>query len=422
MEMMIKTLTLKVILSVLLLCTTAFQGAAKEQVISDAVTLGTAVRAADPGTTLILAPGDYGSLILRNVSGTKGAPITLRSQDPSQPARFERLSLRNSAHIVLEGLLLDYVYTPGDPWKHPAFYIQDSQDIKLMNSVLDGDRPYDRDALSKDYGWAFGLSIRGSSDIELRGNEMFDFFRGLVVRAVDRLTIADNDIHTMRMDGMTLAQVTDTVIENNHIRDFNRSVDSGDHADMIQFWTASTGKPTRNVTIRNNILNSGKGAATQTIFMRNEMVDTGRAGPEMLYRNIRIENNVIINAHPNAIMIGETDGLIIANNTLVRNRASVGTKHRDAFYIPSIRVKHDAINVQVIRNVAPKIVEPRRTGNWTVRDNFEIQDQRTGASNHYTSVFANPLAGDPRDLRSFKYRKDSPLGQGTLGARLLDPE
>ena len=44
--------------------------------------------------------------------------------------------------------------------------------------------------------------------------------------------------------------------------------------------------------------------------MRNEMVDQGKAGLEMYYQNITIENNVIYNAQTHGITVGETTGLI----------------------------------------------------------------------------------------------------------------
>ena len=90
---------------------------------------------------------------------------------------------------------------------------------------------------------------------------------------------------------------------------------------MIQFWTSGTTSPSTNITIRGNILNSGAGDWTRSIFMRNEMVDLGLAGDEMFYQNILIENNVIYNAHAHGITVGETDGLTIRNNTILYNPA-----------------------------------------------------------------------------------------------------
>lgn len=69
-------------------------------------------------------------------------------------------------------------------------------------------------------------------------------------------------------------------------------------------------RPSVNIVIPGNILNSGAGVWNQSIFMRNEKVDTQDPGPEMFYRDIVIEENVILNAHQHGITVGETDGLI----------------------------------------------------------------------------------------------------------------
>ena len=96
---------------------------------------------------------------------------------------------------------------------------------------------------------------------------------------------------------MTFSNIDGVLIENNYIHDFRGSPGSGDHCDMIQFWTAGTTSPSTNITIRANVLDIGNGTATQSIFMRNEMVDTGQAGTEMYYKNVVIEDNTITNAH-----------------------------------------------------------------------------------------------------------------------------
>ena len=88
---------------------------------------------------------------------------------------------------------------------------------------------------------------------------------------------------------------------------------------MIQFWTNGTTSPSTNITISENFLDSGNGEWTQSIFMRNEAVDSQGAGTEMFYQNVLIENNVIYNAHTHGITVGEADGLIIRNNTILQN-------------------------------------------------------------------------------------------------------
>ena len=154
--------------------------------------------------------------------------------------------------------------------------------------------------------------------------------------------VVDNDVHSIRSDGFDFVEVNDVLIEGNHIHDFVANLGSGDHLDMIQFWTTGTTSPSTNIIIRGNILNSGAGDWTQSIFMRNEMVDLGLAGTEMFYRNILIENNVIYNAHAHGITVGETDGLTIRNNTILYNAT---ISDGSVVHVPTINSSNASTNV-----------------------------------------------------------------------------
>lgn len=82
----------------------------------------------------------------------------------------------------------------------------------------------------------------------------------------------------------------------------------------------------------------GEGDKTQSIFMRNDLVDRGLAGEEMYYQNILIEGNVILNGHKHGITVGETDGLIIQNNTIL----SIGSSDTRYSSTPTINVSGDS--------------------------------------------------------------------------------
>ncbi|MFN4128282.1 MAG: right-handed parallel beta-helix repeat-containing protein [Paracoccaceae bacterium] len=380
--------------------------------------LAAAIAAAAPGDTLELQGGDYGTLTVKRAGGQPGQPVTLRSADPADPARLSGMDLREMTHLVLEGLLFDYVYSPKDkPYIRP-FQVSTTRGLTIRNSVFDGDLA-DSDGLAA-YPTGYGLWIRSSAEIRFEKNEIRDFYRGVIFSDSVDLSVVGNDLHSIRMDGMNFAQVERALIENNVIRDFKRAVGSADHADMIQFWTNKTERPSRDITIRNNVLNSGLGWYTQSIFMRNEEVDTGRAGAEMFYRNIVIEGNVIINAHLHGISVGETDGLIIRNNTVLHNVRSDGTKTNAGLWTPQVRVSKTARNVRIEANVLHRITGYKAQSDWLVTNNLEVQDRSPDQANHYNDVFVAALNGDPRDLASFRPLRAGPLAGTGLGAPILD--
>lgn len=404
-------------LLLMLLGGTGGGGLAAQTVISPPG-LAEALATAGAGTTLLLAPGEYGALVLKDRGGTAGAPLVLRAADPSDPPRLSGLTLSQARHVVLDGLVLDYRFTPGDPLHIRPFNITQSQDITIRNSLFDGDAAPGPETAGSGVG--YGLGIGRSKAITLEHNEIRLFHRAIVASESSDLVIRANDIHTIRSDGMNFAQVQDVVIEGNHIHDFQTVAASGDHADMIQFWTSGTTAPSRNIVIRDNVLNSGGAGWTQSIFMRNELVDQGKAGSDMLYRDIRIEGNVIFNAHLHGISVGETAGLVIANNTLLQNAASKGSDDNPGLWTPAISVSPLAIDVTIARNLVARIAGPNGQADWRVVDNMLIQNRTRAEGGFYDRLFVAAGRGDPRDLASIAYRADGPLHGAGLGAPRLD--
>lgn len=382
--------------------------------------LAAALSTAAAGTVVELAPGDHGALALRGLQGTADAPITLRSADPADPARITGLDLRGAAFLRLEGLVFDYTFSPGDPGNLRPFSVSDSTGIAFVGNLFDGDVAQGVSATDDGFPTAFGLSVRGSTEITVQDNEIRGFYRGLAVSRTADLQVTGNDLHGIRMDGMNFAEVQRVEIAENRIHDFARSLASGDHSDMIQFWTNGTGSPSTDIVIRDNILNAGNGWYTQSIFMRNELVDQGQAGDEMFYRNVTITGNVIINAQLHGITVGETEGLVIANNAVLRNRLAEGPVDNPGLWTPQIRVAPASRDVTITANVTARIAGPDGQRDWQVSDNLIVQDRgRLEDGLFYGLVFADALTGDPSDLASFAPLPGGPLDGSGIGPEIL---
>ena len=375
---------------------------------------------AGPGTVIALPGGDYGVLTLKGGGGAPGNPLVIKAADPANPPRFAGLMLDNTADVVLDGLIFKYHFAAGDPIYIQPFKVNTSKDVTIRNTLFDGDVATGVSAVDDGFPYGIGLSVRWCDGFTLQASEIRSFHRGLGISESDNITLLANDIHALRSDGLNLAQVTNLLIEGNYIHDFLRNLASTDHSDMIQFWTTQTTAPSHDITIRDNVLDSGIGTYTQSIFMRNELVDQKKAGPEMFYRNITITGNVIINAHLHGITVGETDGLLIANNTLIANPASNGPEHNPMVFIPQIRVAHTARNVQILRNVSYKIDPAPPLSGWIIARNYGVQNRSAREPGFYDLVFADPEAGDPRNLASFAYRPDGVLAGAGIGAARLD--
>ena len=372
------------------------------------------------GGELLLAGGDYGKVRIQG-EWPASSPLVIRSRDRTNPARFAELGIVYCRHLTLEGLVFDYRFSRGDERYHRPFQVSRSQHVTIRGSLFDGDQAGPGSVITQGYGTGFGLSIRDAEEVAILGNEIRGFGRGLVVSQCKGLVLRGNDLHSLRSDGMNFAQVQNVVIEGNHIHDFAREIDGGDHADMIQVWTNGTTEPTRSVRIRGNLLNAGQGWYTQSIFMRNEEVDTGRAGAGMFYRDIEIADNVILNAHLHGITVGETQGLTIANNTVVRNARAEGPADNPALWVPQIRVAPASRDVTVARNVTSKVVGFEGQSDWRVEGNMFVQDRARMEPGFYGAVFLREVMSDPTRPDAFLPLPGGPLDGTGIGATWLEP-
>ena len=395
----------------------ANQGLATESV-SSSQEISALLQSEPSGTTervIRLQPGDYSPLVIRGATG----PVHLVAADPSKPPHLTGLSIKDGADITFENVVLDYRFDGGQDeiWTAP-FRIYDSRNIAFEGVVFDGDIVRGRG--SPDSGFAGGKALvaNGVQGLTIERSEIRGFFIGLSIKESDDIRIMGSNFHSIRKDGINFAQVRDVLVEGNTFHSFGRSLASGDHSDMIQLWSTRTTAPSERVTIRNNVFNSGHGYWTQTIFFRNDWVDLGKAGHELFFRDFLIEGNVIINAHLHGISVGEADGLVIRNNTLIRNKRSEAENFNEVWASPKITVAKRSMDVLIERNVAYDFPEPAGS-DWTVRDNFRIQADHRMKPGFYGTVFSNALAGDPLDLRNFRYLSDGPLGGSGIGAQIL---
>ena len=360
------------------------------------------------GGEIILAAGNYGELNLRadRQPFTRFASeVILKSDDPANPAVFAGVSLKLVKNLSFEGVKLDYDFADGDRnWTSP-FRVSGCSHIKLNNNTFDGDLAEGIDAISDGYGTARGLLVgpyndTGSDHITVTNNKFYTWMRAGVLAETDDLVVSGNDVHGIRSDGFNFIQVNRVRIEENHMHDFEASPDSPDHRDFIQFWTSNTYKPSTDIQIRRNILNVGEGDWTQAIFMRNEMVDQGRAGLEMFYQNVTIEYNVIHGAHTHGITVGECNGLVIKNNSLFHNGEARGATDGNSVWVPKIHTKPESTNVSIINNITPWVLSGLQP-DWNVSNNIVVQYDDPNGENYVGDLFVNALEGNDALVADF---------------------
>jgi PKD repeat protein len=378
------------------------------------------------GETILLEGGEYGDLSLWSGSGFAvifPENVTIASADPDNPAIFDTLEIHDAANITIDGLYFDYTFSEGDESWYRPFEINDSSNITVVNCTFDGDVAAGVDDVADGYGWAYGLSVRNCDTITIENSEFFDFYTGIIVSETDNINVIGNDVHSVRVDGMNFVEVTNVVIAENYIHDFAGNPESDDHCDMIQFWTNGTDSPSTDIVIENNVLDIGDGTPAQSIFMRNEEVDTGAAGEEMYYQNVTITGNVIVNGHLHGIAVGETDGLLIENNTVVHADGGDDDGLDEAVEIPAIYVAEDSTNVTISQNVTGGVNGDIGQEDWTVTDNVIVQDQDPNGENYYGDVFITSTLAPEDGLHTYVAVPGGVIEQAGAGATsTLSPE
>ena len=337
------------------------------------------------GDTILLEGGDYGELDLntRYLSNFRAdTTITIASADPDDPAVFDKLGVRDASNLALEGLRFDFRTDASSSEGAIPFRVDGSDDIAIRDCSFTGDSYKGSKADLFGYGAGFGLRVLRSEDVTLEGSDFSGFRVGTNFTQSQNLTVRNNSYTELSGDALKFAAIQGAVIEGNRVENFRANPEDTYHQDMIQFFTSGTDVPSTDIVIRGNILHSGTGELTQSIFMANEMVSSDRAGREMFYRDILIEDNVIYNAHAHGITVGAVDGLIIRNNTVLHNPAA--GDHRQV-NIPKINVSDDSLRVSVTDNITDSILG--KSASWEVSGNLFVQRTDALGDNYYNDLF-----------------------------------
>jgi parallel beta-helix repeat protein len=311
-------------------------------------TLAAALNNAKGGDTLILGVGTYDIPRSPRFDGQ----VTLKSVYPGA-ARVKSMALDGAKGLVFDWIMFDYTALPGAELYEAPFTVSNSQDIGFLRCIYDGDLATGRNVIDNGYATGIGLQVTGCNGITVSDCTFAKWYRGLVIGESVNIAVLNNDVSAIRSDGMNFMQVQKIRIEGNRVHDFAAAPNSNDHSDMIQFWTTNTTAQSTDITIRNNTLDVAKGTWSQSLFMRNELVDQGQATlAEMAYRNVLIENNTISNAHVHGITVGESIGLTVRKNAVIAAEINPALKYnadylaqygaQNGIMVPSINMKADS--------------------------------------------------------------------------------
>ena len=249
--------------------------------------LWSAVKAALPGDTIYLAPGAYTAMSMAGMN--PAGMVTITSLDPSHPAVVAGLTLTNSSNLTFSNIEL----TPKAQGAYGITLGGDSN-IRFDHLNIHASATVDGNA----------VLIRDSRNVSVTNSDIHNIGTGISYINSDTVMLSGNTLHNIQSDGIHGGGTSNITITGNTFTDF--SPKAGDHPDAIQFWTSGTTTSAHDITITNNIITRGAGAAVQGIFLGNEKM--------LEYKNVTITGNAVVGGLYNGIFVVDASNAKIEGN------------------------------------------------------------------------------------------------------------
>lgn len=265
--------------------------------VESTAALTAALKVAQNGDTILLAPGTYSGLTIKNID--TGGLVTIKSADPANEAVLTNFNIGGSSGFKFQNV--EMVATGGVGYY--SWVIRDSQNIQFdsvnVHGTLDGNPQND----------AAGIQVFDSSQISITNSEFHQLYRGVAFSESNNITVDGNEFHDTARTAIFSQNVQKVAITENSFTNF-RPVD-GDHMDAIAFTMKSDGtNTTEDVLIAGNALTRGDGKVAQGIFFRDP---TGTSG----FKNIQIVDNLIVGMGYNGIYVNGASNVKVDGNEVL---------------------------------------------------------------------------------------------------------
>ena len=269
--------------------------------VKSASELASALKNARSGDIIVLEGGNYGKLVLNGRSAVDG--ISFVAANASKPPVFSEVELTDMSGISFKGITF-------------------------------------KGALKNGYGTGTGLEVKSSSNIHVEDCEFIDLMIGALFRTHSKnVSIVDSTLQGIAEDAIRFSTVDGGLAKGNNVS--MRALPGLDHKDMIQVANGGS-----NITLRENIMQVSDGK-THAIYMGNVKAKASLDRADF-YKNIVVEDNIILGGQLHGISAGEVDGLIIRGNVLLQHPDAVSQR---TVNIPTIHVAKDSVNVTIANNV-----------------------------------------------------------------------
>lgn len=201
--------------------------------------LDAAWRAAKPGSTLVIPPGNYGNPYIHDLKG-----VTFQV-DPK--AMFDGLTLYGLTDCSWTGGYFELPAAAATGTGVKIVRLAACHNLAFTAATVLGalatlggpeDSPVTGNHLINGRPAGMGISVEFSSFVTVSGADISQAFKGIVLARCTDLTITDNHIHDFRTSGIVGDAPDRSLIARNHIHNARQWAvgGDGDHSEGIHMW------------------------------------------------------------------------------------------------------------------------------------------------------------------------------------------
>lgn len=361
--------------------------------VSNAAGLTAALKAAKGPTEILLAPGNYGDVIINLIDNP--FDIVIRSANNSNRATFSRLMMWKSSRVRLEKINFVLLLRPGETTNATGVMIRDSDHISFSRCNFLGNM----NGTANDDGIAF--RTLDSHHLLLFNNYFSEARIAIGMVNTTRSSLFANRIRDVR-EGVNFNGVETVRVERNYVSHVIPNVAEGDHADAFQIFygTNADARITKDVLFQSNAIILDRGNA-QALHVRN-------ARTSVQHQKIRAFHNVIFTGVRQGLWIEDTGAITLERNTIVRSPQWV--------YDPAIFLRNARV-ITVRRNIFP-VFSMAEGVTATQSDNIDLADAANPAGPTAASQLAGNINVNDPPLAAFAAKNGSQAKQQFIGAQL----
>ena len=286
-----------------------------------------AFAALQSGDTLVLAPGNYGVLYMKDKTYTENVII--------KGGNFTGVQLTNVSHVTLDGATIKLNPTLTSTNNAQAVRVVVSDNVTITNAKITGGLaingvPQTATVLDKT-GNVLGLpagkgvNFENSTDCTISNSDIRMFHKGVTFTDSSNINILNNDIHDLRTSPITGSVQNGLNIIGNHTWTSHpwSFGGAGDHGDRIHIWTDH--ESAHRIVIKDNLLEQGDGDAMLGIYLDDNGLGFG-------FHDVAISGNTIIEGTGQGVLLENAYGTV-SDNTLIWSGTGTAANNTPRFQI-----------------------------------------------------------------------------------------